>query len=499
MVKRTNDNFALFQKEKVNNETRRLGDKRILLTDRDEVAENLWKRCLTIIKDNVSSQVYTTWFKPIRAHTWKDKQLTLLVPSQFFYEWIEEHYFSLLQKTIAKVLGENARLQYEIVVEENGESLEQRTIKIPALRYPPSGIQGTLTFNKTGEENKPYHTWLNPRYSFDNFIMGDSNQLAFSAGKAVSQKPGSTRYNPLVIYGDTGLGKTHLVQAIGNDIVRENPRLKVLYTNSERFTMDFVNSIQNNQQTEFINFYRNIDVLVVDDIQFFSGKEKTQDNFFHTFNALHQAGKQLVLTSDRPPKELKDVDDRLISRFQWGLTVDIQKPDLETRMAILQRKSKDEGMELPVEIIEYIAKNVTSSIRELEGTLISLIAKVTLDRRELSLELSKEVIHGIALTEPKPLTIDDIKEKVSKYYNIPIDIIESKSRKHEIALSRQMCMYLAKKNTNLSLKSIGSHFGGRDHSTVLHSCQTIDNYVETDPKVRKDLETLQARVKISNS
>lgn len=459
-----------------------------------ETAKVCWNNCLELIRDNVSTQVFRTWFEPIKALNWYNNQLVVQVPSQFFCEWIEEHFYPLLQKTISQVLGEEATLQYEVVVDENNDTLDKRTIKIPAFRYPPNGRQGVLMFANQDNKVSEFKSNLNPRYSFDNFVKGESNQLASSAAWAVAQNPGGTRFNPLVIYGDTGLGKTHLVQGIGNFIVRKNSRMKVLYTTSEHFTQEFINAIQNNKVNEFINFYRSIDTLIVDDIQFFSGKEKTQDNFFHTFNALHQAGKQLILTSDKPPRDLDNVDDRLISRFHWGLIVDIQPPDFETRMAILQKKSIDEGIELQNDILEYLAKNIKSSVRELEGCLISIIAKVTLDRRELTLDLAKEVIYGIGGSEPKPVTIDEIKKTTADYYNLPIDLIESKSRKHEITLARQMSMFLAKQLTQLSLKSIGSSFGNRDHSTVLHSCQTIENYFATDSTIRLTYETLKRKL-----
>ena len=430
------------------------------------------------------------------ALKWENRKLTILVPSQFFFEWIEEHYYDLLQQTMLKVLGEGSSLQYQIVVDESEDSLENRTIKLPGLSKPPSsgGLDGDASATDMVSD-EIFSSNLNPRYSFENFITGESNQLARSAALAISQNPGGTRFNPLVLYGETGLGKTHLAQALGNQIIRTNDKSKVLYTNSEKFTMEFVNAIQNNKTNEFTNFYRQIDTLIVDDIQFFSGKEKTQDNFFHTFNALHQAGKQIILTSDRPPKELSGVDDRLISRFQWGLTADIQQPDLEMRMAILQRKSLDEGFELSTDVIEYIARHARSNIRELEGILISLIAKVTFDGRELDLDLAKEVVHGQIKIEDKPLTIDDIKDYVSKFYDIPVEMLESKSRKHEIALARQMAMYLAKNLTDLSLKNIGKNFGGRDHSTVLHSYSAIENYLVTDKEVKSAFETLLRKLK----
>ena len=476
-----------------NNSTQKISNKAKIKPDLEAV--QIWDRCLNIIRDNVSKQVYKTWFTPVDALKIKDNQLTLMVPSQFFLEWIEEHYYDLMQRTIKKVIGENAKLQYEIVIDDSDDTLDSRTIKVPGLKHRPSNSQSTLPFASTPEQKKEFPTFLNPRYSFDNFITGDSNQLASSAAQAVSRNPGGTKFNPLVIYGDTGLGKTHLVQAIGNEIMANDPKTRALYTNSERFTNEFINAIQNNKASEFVNFYRSVDVLIVDDIQFFAGKEKTQDNFFHTFNALHQAGKQLVLTSDKPLRDLSDVDDRLLSRFQWGLTVDIQAPDLEMRMAILQKKSIDEGIEIPVDIIEYLARYSKHNIRELEGNLISLIAKNTLDKKPLTVDLAKEVVHGAAGYEPKPLTIDDIKGVVGDYYGLEVEQMESKSRKHEIALARQMAMYIAKQLTSLSLKSIGSHFSGRDHSTVLHSRQTIENYLVTDKSVKTAFETLFKRVK----
>lgn len=463
-------------------------------------AETLWARCLEIIRDNVSEQVYKTWFESMRPQSWDGTQLTLDLPSQFFYEWIEEHYSSLLQKTLQKVLGAKAKLQYQVVVDEGESSPEQRTIKLPAFRKQ---AQQPLPFEEapTSGPKQPtspahYPTYFNPRYTFENFIRGENNQLATSAAMAVADNPGGTRYNPLVIYGPTGLGKTHLVQAIGNRVLQRNRNAKVLYTNSEKFTMEYINAIQTNKLPEFTQFYRSVDVLVVDDIQFLGGKERTQDMFFHTFNALHQAGKQVILTSDKQPKDLADVDERLISRFQWGLTADIQPPDFETRMAILQQKSQEEGVDLPGDIMEYVARHVTSSVREIEGCLISLLAKVTLDNRPLTLDLAKEVVRSVTnAPSSRQLTIDDIKQEVAAYYNQKVDLLSAKTRKHEVVLARQMSMYLAKNLTQMSLKSIGMHFGGRDHTTVLHSCQQIMNYIDTDKKIRLDVEFLKKALK----
>lgn len=448
-------------------------------------AEKYWSRCLEIIRDNVSPHVFATWFEPIKAQSFASSQLVVNVPSQFFCEWIEEHYYPLLQRTIVEVLGENCVLKYNIMVDVAAEKAENRTIKLPAFKNPPSAKQTALSFDSKPQEIE-YQSGLNPRYSFENFICGEGNQLANSAAKAVADRPGGTRYNPLVIYGSSGLGKTHLVQAIGNEVLRKRKNAKVLYTTSEHFTMEFLNALQKHKGNEFNAYYRAFDVLIVDDIQFFSGKTGIQNCFFHTFNAFHQAGKQIILTSDRPPKDIQDVDERLISRFQWGLTVDIQPPDYETRIAILMKKSSDEGIEIPFEVAEYIAENVTASVRELEGALIGLIAKVTLDRKQLTLDLAREVVSGIssAPAPVKEINIDVIKGVVSAFYNVSAEMMESKSRKHEITLARQMSMYLTKEMTRSSLKVIGANFGGRDHSTVLHSCQAIENYLVTDRVVK---------------
>ncbi|MDT3738057.1 MAG: chromosomal replication initiator protein DnaA [Candidatus Kapabacteria bacterium] len=459
------------------------------------VAGAYWDKCLKIIQDNVSSQVFKTWFNPLKPLNWENNKLTLSVPSQFFFEWIEEHYYDLMRKTLSQVLGENASLEYRIVFDDLDDRSHSKSVKMPGFRYNPKPTQNTLPFEPVILSQKEFPTYLNPKYTLENFITGESNQLASSAAIAISLNPGKTKFNPLVIYGDTGLGKTHLVQGIGNYVSKNFPRLRVLYTDSERFTLEFVNAIQHNKVSEFSKFYRSIDVLIVDDIQFFSGKDKTQDNFFHTFNTLYQAGKQIILTSDKPPRDLVNVDDRLISRFHWGLITDIKAPDFEMRMAILQKKSSDEGIELTSDVTEYLARHIKTSIRDLEGALIGLIARVTFDKKPMSVELAKEVVYGSSQESNQPLTIENIKQIVSNYYQISTETIASKSRKHEIALARQMAIYLSKLLTNSSLKTIGGEFGGRDHSTVLHSCQTIENYFVTDKKVKASYETLLNQLK----
>ena len=317
------------------------------------------------------------------------------------------------------------------------------------------------------------------------------HQLAYAASKAVADNPGGTRFNPLVIYGGVGLGKTHLVQAIGHEIQEKRPGCTVIYTSSERFTLEFVNAIQHNKSQEFINYYRSVDVLIVDDIQFFSEKEKTQDNFFHTFNALHQAGKQIILTSDVPPKQLKGVDERLISRFQWGLTTDMQPPDLETRIAILQKMSHDEGYHLPGDVIDFIARNVTSSVRELEGCLISLLAECSLRNLSMSLDLAREVVSGIASLPETVINIEQIQQSVCKQLDVPHSLLVGKTRKQEIVFARQIAMYLIRELTPTSLKNIGNHFGGRDHTTVMHAISTIDSLKSRDEHTRRTLAAVR--------
>jgi chromosomal replication initiator protein len=346
------------------------------------------------------------------------------------------------------------------------------------------------------EYAQPVHSNLNSRYTFDNFVKGDSNQLARAAALAVGNNPGGTSFNPLVIYGGTGLGKTHLMHALGNHAIALGKAKRVCYVSSEKFTVDFVEAIQADRVNEFSQFYRSMDLLIVDDIQFFSGKEKTQDNFFHTFNTLYQLGKQIVLSSDVPPKELRGLDDRLISRFQCGLTADVQAPDLETRIAILQKKAQENGLDLPQGVIDLIAANVTTNIRELEGCLISLLARASLENREVTPDLAKDVLRMVVQDMKAPVSIEQIQRSVADFLDIPFDLLRAKTRKQEIVYARQISMYLSKELTNSSLKTIGLHFGGRDHSTVIHACQTVDDRLKSDPGFRQQLDLLRRRLEL---
>jgi chromosomal replication initiator protein len=450
----------------------------------------IWKECLRIIKDNVSQMTYNTWFLPIKPLELSDSILKVQLPSQFFWEWIDEHFNTLITKTIHEVLGPHAKLAYVIAE-------EKETFEISSLtkKEQPSNISNTIS-------TKPKHdfeTFLNPRYKFDNFIKGEGNQLARAAAGAISDNPGGTSFNPFFVYGGVGLGKTHLIQAIGNKILDNFPDKKIIYLSSDTFTVEFVEAIQSNKVNEFSNFYRNMDVLIIDDIQFLIGKEKTQDLFFQIFNILHQSRKQIILSSDKPPKDLKGLDDRLISRFQWGLTADIQPPDFETRIAILKKKSEDYGMNIANDILEYIASNITSNIRELEGCLIKLLANVSLNSKEINLALTKKTVQEIATDRKVNITIETITKTVCSYLKVDENKIRDKTRKKEIVLARQVAMYLSKELTKCSLKTIGLNFGGRDHSTVIHACNTIEGMKLIDNTVKHLVDTLRTQIELSST
>ncbi len=460
----------------------------------------VWSECLAEIKTRVNSQSFKTWFEPIVPLASGDGVFTIEVPSQFFSDWLEEHHYSLICEVLTKILGHETALEYKISTDDrDGSSDAQDDTEMTSAPAAPDVVQHPpQSEQSTGNTSRVTSTpCLNPRYTFDNYIKGDSNQFARAAALAVANNPGGTSFNPLVIYGGVGLGKTHLMHAIGNHIVQSDKTKRVLYTSSEKFTVDFVEAIQKDRVGDFSTFYRSVDLLIVDDIQFFAGKEKTQDSFFHTFNSLHFMGKQIVLSSDKPPKELKALNERLISRFQWGLTADIQPPDLETRIAILRKKSSNEGVDLPHEVVEFIAENVTSNIRELEGCLISLLARASYEKRAINLELAKDVVRTIIGEVRTHITIEEIQRAVCDYLKIPEDLLRAKTRKQEVVNARQIAMYLAKELTNSSLKTIGLHFGGRDHSTVIHAYQTIEDSMKMDPKQKSLLLQIKAKLEMS--
>ena len=474
----------------------------------EKTCTNVWVNCLQIIKDNIPAQSFKTWFEPIRALRLEGNVLTIQVPSLFFYEWLEEHYVGLLRKTVKKQLGEEGRLEYNIVVEKSSNN-KPYTTNMPSNGNGAEGKNQSMpmpvSLNKDiknpfvipGLKKLQVDPQLNQNYTFENFIEGDCNRLARSAGYAVAGKPGGTSFNPLMIYGGVGLGKTHLVQAIGNEIKRNLTDKLVLYVSCEKFTQQFVDALKNNSINDFVNFYQAMDVLIMDDVHNFAGKEKTQDIFFHIFNHLHQSGKQLIVTSDKPPKDLSGLEERLLSRFKWGLSADLQIPDLETRMAILKKKIYSDGIELPSEVIEYVAHNIDNNVRELEGAMVSLLAQSTLNRKEIDLNLAKSMLKNFIKNSTKEISMEYIQKLVCEYFEVPIEMVKSKTRKREIVQARQISMYLAKLHTKTSLKSIGAFFGGRDHSTVIYACQTVDDLIDTDKKFKGYVADIQKKLKMS--
>jgi chromosomal replication initiator protein len=471
-------------------------------------AENIWNNCLKLIQDNVSPQSFKTWFEPVKPVKVENKVLTIQVPSQFFYEWLEEHYVTLLRKALKAELGPGSRLEYNIIVENSNSSSNPYVVNIPGSSSSRSDAQHVnMPLNLSSNIKNPFiipglkkvniESNLNSGFTFDNFIEGDCNKLARSAGKAVSAKPGGTAFNPLMIFSDTGLGKTHLVHAIGNQIKLQNKNKVVLYVPMEKFMNQFVDSMRNNSHQDFLTFYQNIDVFIVDDIQFLENKNKTQEIFFSIFNHLHQAGKQIILTSDRAPKDLKGMDERLLSRFKWGLSCDLQAPDFETRLAILEHMMYADGITLSREVVEYVAHNINTNIRELRGALVSLLAQSSLNKKEVTLDLAKQILKNFVKNSTREISIEFIQKLVCDYFTIPVELVKSKTRKREIVQARQISMFYAKDLTKSSLKTIGMHFGGRDHSTVIHACQTVNDLMETDKKFKADIEEIGKRIKIN--
>ena len=480
--------------------------------------KEIWARCLKVIKDNVNYQSYKTWFEPIKPLRFVDNVLTIQVPSQFFYEWLEEHYINLLKKTIRKELGSNGRLEYSIVMDNSihnnnntsNNSNNPYTVNMPtsnknATKNPSVSMPMDLNSKDSKEIPNPFiipgikkikvNSQLNENYSFDNFIEGDCNRLARSAGYAVGENPGKTAFNPLFIYSKVGLGKTHLANAIGLQVKDNFPDKTVLYVSSEQFLNQFIDSVRNNNQNDFIHFYQMIDTLIIDDIQFLAEKEKTQDVFFHIFNHLHQKGKQLVITSDKAPVEIQGMKPRLLSRFKWGLAADLQVPALETRMAILEKKLYSEGVDIPEEVVEYLAYSITTNIRELEGALISILAQSSLNKKSITLELAKQMIDKYVQNTSKEISIDYIQKIISDYFNIPVEMIVAKSRKREIVQARQLTMYFSKRYTKSSLSTIGLHCGNKDHATVLHACKTVSNLLDTDKQFNSYVNELEKKIK----
>lgn len=471
-----------------------------------KTAQTVWNNCLVFIKDNISSQAYKTWFEPIVAVKLEDNALSIQVPSKFFYEWLEEHYVKILKVSLRKELGPNAKLVYVIRMENTLGNKQPFTENIPSTNRPTIRTQevDVPIKNKDPELKNPFvipgirnvkiDSQLNPNYNFESFLEGDSNRLARSAGMAVANKPGGTSFNPLLIFGGVGLGKTHLAHAIGLDIKEKYPEKTVLYITAEKFAQQYSESVRKNTRNDFIHFYQIIDVLIVDDIQMLSGKGGTQDVFFFIFNHLHQIGKQVILTSDKAPVDMIDIEQRLLSRFKWGLSAELAHPDYETRLAIVKNKLYRDGVEMPNEIVEFVAKNIKTNIRELEGAIISLIAHSSFNKEEITIELAQGIVENYVKNTVREISIDQIQEVVSDYFKMDVATLQSKTRKRHIVQARQLAMFFSKKLTKASLASIGSQIGKRDHATVLHACKTVDNLSQTDKKFRQYVEDLKEKL-----
>lgn len=435
---------------------------------------DIWEKTLTLIKSELTEVSFNTWLKTIEPIAIKGKVILLGVPNEFNKEILENRYVSLITNAIKQVTASSYELEFVIpgdevyIEEESEESIRDK-----------EGFEAPI---------------LNPKYVFDEFVIGNSNRFAHAASLAVAESP-ARAYNPLFIYGGVGLGKTHLMHAIGHYILDHNSSAKVVYVSSEKFTNELINSIKDDKNEEFRNKYRHVDVLLVDDIQFIAGKERTQEEFFHTFNALYEANKQIIVSSDRPPKEIPTLEDRLRSRFEWGLITDIQAPDFETRIAILRKKAEMDSMDIPNEVFEFIAKKIKSNIRELEGALTRIIAYSSLTNKEISVELAQEALKDIiSSSRPKQVTVHLIKDVVSQYYNLKIDDLESKRRTRAISYPRQIAMFLCREMTDLSLPKIGEEFGGRDHTTVIHAYEKILREQNEKPDLTDKLEKLKKEI-----
>lgn len=443
--------------------------------------QDLWDEVLKQISQRISKPSFDTWFKETKATQFKNDTVFITVPSDFIKGWLDQNYSELIQEILLEFTGRRLKVKfYTLEAEEDDQQIKRSK---------------TPTKSETASLQEDYKNVLNPKYVFETFVIGPGNRFAHAASLAVAELPAKS-YNPLFLYGGVGLGKTHLMHAIGHFILEHNPQAKVVYLSSEKFTNEFINAIRDNNTDEFRNKYRNVDILLIDDIQFLAGKESTQEEFFHTFNALHGENKQIVISSDRPPKEIPTLEDRLRSRFEWGLITDIQPPDLETRIAILRKKAKAENLDIPNEVMAYIANQINTNIRELEGALIRVVAYSSLINRDIDVELAQEALKDIIpSSKPKMITIYDIQKIVSDYYGIKVDELKGRKRTKSVVLPRQIAMYLSREMTDLSLPKIGEEFGGKDHTTVIHAHEKIQQALLEDHTIQKVIKEVSTRIK----
>jgi chromosomal replication initiator protein len=467
--------------------------------------QELWKKALSILQTEVNDQIFSAWFSPISQLSAEGDSITLGVPNKFFETWIRDRYFSLINTALQQAAGKNLSIEFQI--DENmalevpparpaSPSTDGASPRAGEQKKEQSGnwLKSVFSASRTTPETRHKEIGLKVNYTFDNFVVGPSNRFAHAAALAVCDKLAKV-YNPLFLHGGVGLGKTHLMQALAHEILNRHPRAKVVYITSEEFANQLIGAIRTRTTPKFRAMYRNVDVLLIDDIQFIAGKESTQEEFFHTFNALHDAHKQIVLCSDRSPKEIPDLEERLVSRFAWGLVADIQAPDFETRIAIIEKKSENEEIKIPKEVLYFIAENIKTNIREMEGALIRVVAYSQLTGKEMTGSLAREVLRGMISSGAKTITIDLIQEKVSGFFGIQGSDMKTKKRSRAVAYPRQLAMYLAREMTNYSLPDIGGFFGGRDHSTVLHACDKINKELRESDQTRTTVERLTRIIK----
>ena len=449
----------------------------------------LWDKCLSIIRDNVPEAAFKTWFQPITPLSFDEQKVTIRVPSPFFYEYLEANFVNVLRMAVPKVFGQGVSLNYRVMGEEGAD--DASSAATPRAATPRPGVSRMIQTPFTQVAPEELDSQLNRRYTFDNFFEGMTNKLARTAGVAVSNDPGKTTFNPLFIYGPSGVGKTHLCHAIGLRIRQMHPEKRVLYVSAHRFRIQYTDAVIKNTSNDFLNFYQSLDVLILDDIHELVGLNKTQMAFFHIFNNLHQLGKQLVLTADKAPVDMQGLEERLITRLKWGLTAELGRPDAELRRTILRNKIEAEGLVLSDEVFNYIVDHVTENIRDLEGVLVSLMANSLINNSPVDMAMAQRVVGQTVRVENKELSIEKIQEKVCRFFNLEESLVQTPSRKREIVQARQITMFLAKKYTSASFSRIGKVVGGKDHATVLHACKTVKDQMDINKNFRSTVEAIE--------
>lgn len=449
----------------------------------------LWDKCLSIIRDNVPEAAFKTWFQPITPMSFDEQKVTIRVPSPFFYEYLEANFVNVLRMAVPKVFGQGVSLNYRVMGEESAADASSAVSARAAA--PSPGVSRMIQTPFTQVAPEELDSQLNRRYTFDNFFEGVTNKLARTAGVAVSNDPGKTTFNPLFIYGPSGVGKTHLCHAIGLRIRQMHPEKRVLYVSAHRFRIQYTDAVIKNTSNDFLNFYQSLDVLILDDIHELVGLNKTQMAFFHIFNNLHQLGKQLVLTADKAPVDMQGLEERLITRLKWGLTAELGRPDAELRRTILRNKIEAEGLVLSDEVFNYIVDHVTENIRDLEGVLVSLMANSLINNSPVDMAMAQRVVGQTVRVENKELSIEKIQEKVCRFFNLEESLVQTPSRKREIVQARQITMFLAKKYTSASFSRIGKVVGGKDHATVLHACKTVKDQMDINKNFRSTVEAIE--------